>query len=65
MTAAGSLRYERLYDPGADRAVRVFGCGMVLCTSGVLYDLGSKRPVGTADSLSCEVVAVDGGWLAR
>jgi hypothetical protein len=59
--ATGSLVYDKIYD---DAAIRVFPCGIVMSAQGALYDLRSKRLVGTMSSLNGEVVKVDGGWVA-
>lgn len=63
VSAKGVLIYEKLYDDSRDKAIRIFPCGVVLLESRQLYDLKSKRKVGTVKSRSCEVVAKEGYWL--
>ena len=63
VTAAGVLMYEKLYDNTNDPAIRVFPCGVVLLRSGRLYDLASKREIGSAKSRDCEVLKIEGYWL--
>lgn len=58
--ATGALVYDKIYD---DAVVRVFSCGVVLSSNGALFDLHSKRRIGTATSLNGEVVKVEGGWV--
>lgn len=62
-TAAGTLKYVRLFDRPGDPVIRVFPCGVVLLRSLKLFDVGRQRLIGTAASEDCEVVKVDGGWL--
>lgn len=63
VTATGSLMYEKLYSNASDPAIRVFSCGVVLLASGRLYDLQSKREIGSAKSRDCEVIQTEGYWL--
>jgi len=63
ITTAGVLVYDKLYDDTRDPALRIFPCGVVLLESGSLYDLGSKREIGTVQSRDCEVVRQNGHWL--
>jgi hypothetical protein len=61
LVAKGALQFESLYK-GGDEPVRIFECGIVLLSSGKLFDLASGRIVGTAP-LGAEIVRVEGGWL--
>lgn len=63
VTAVGALMYKKLYDGVGDPAIGIFSCGVALLKSGILYDLGSKREIGTVKSRDCEVVKQNGHWL--
>lgn len=59
-----ALEYDQLYNGTSDQAIRAFACGIVLLASGNLYDLASKRIVGSWPYPNTEVIAADDGWLA-
>lgn len=62
-TASGMLAFEKLFGDPGDPALRIFPCGVVLLASGRLFDLTSKRVIGSAKSHECELVQADKGWL--
>lgn len=62
-TTTGGLKYERLFDQPGDPVIRVFPCGIVLLRSLKLFDIASKRQIGTAPSETCEVIKDNGGWI--
>lgn len=61
--ATGSLVYNKIYEDVADKAIRVFPCGVVMLVSGRLIDLNTKREIGRAKTKECEVIKVEDGWL--
>ena len=63
VTQTGALVFDKLFYHGADPAVRVFHCGVVLLESGRLIDLETKKAIGKVDSLDCEIVKLEKGWL--
>ncbi len=63
ITASGSLVFDKLYSKTGDEAVHIWPCGVVLLESGELIELRSKRIIGRLNSVSGEVIKVDGGWL--
>lgn len=62
-TAAGALVFEKLLSLPGERAVRMYPCGVVLCESGGLIELSTKRLIGTLASREGEVARVAGGFL--
>jgi hypothetical protein len=61
VTAQGALHYDRLYDGSSVPAERIFPCGIVLLSSGALYDLATGRTIGATPS--GEVIRLPEGWL--
>ncbi|MDP1690234.1 MAG: hypothetical protein Q8L52_03475 [bacterium] len=62
-SATGSLTFEKLYSVTGNPVLRVYSCGVVLCSDGSLVELGMKRTIGTVTARDVEVVKVAGGWL--
>lgn len=62
-SATGSLTFEKLYSVAGNPVLRVWPCGVVLCSDGSLVELGMKRVIGMVTSRDVEVVEVAGGWL--
>lgn len=63
ITVSGKLAYEKIFGKTNDPAIRVYPCGVVLLTSGLLVDSFTKREIGHSVSRDCEVVKVIGGWI--
>lgn len=63
VSATGALVHNKLFVSPNDDAIRVFPCGIVLCSSGQLFDLQSRKVVGSVPTKACEVVRIDGHWL--
>ena len=63
-TASGSLIFEKIFDLATDEVIRVWPCGAVLTKSGAVYDLATKRAIGTLLSPDAsEVIKVKDGWV--
>lgn len=61
LAAGGQLSHELIFSM-INPVIRTFSCGVVQTADGTLWDLGSKRALGSR-SKKCEVVRVDRGWL--
>lgn len=61
--ATGMLVYNKLIELVNDPIIRVFPTGVVLTESGKLYEISSKRLIGTAKSRECELVTKEGHWV--
>lgn len=62
-TASGNLVFEKLFGVTGDPVHRVWPCGVVLTVFGSLFDLASKRKIGTLGSSGGEVVKILDSWL--
>lgn len=63
VSATGALLFDLLFEKVNDPVVRLWPCGIVLCASGDLVDLNSKKVIAKAASSYAEVVKVKNGWL--
>lgn len=62
-TASGGLAFEKIFEKVGDPVIQVWPCGVAATTSGALFDLATKRQVGTLSSRSGEVVKIEDSWL--
>lgn len=58
----GLLVYEKIYSVSKEPATRVFHCGAVLSSSGLLTDIAKKSAIA-GTTKGCEIVRVEHGWL--
>jgi hypothetical protein len=58
-----ALVFEKIFNLSGDSVVYVFPCGVVLFKSKKLVDLKTKTVIGKAQTRSCNVISVDGGWI--
>lgn len=63
VTPAGNLIFDKLYGNTNDPAMRIWPCGVILLRSGELFDIASKRTIGTLASPYGEVITTQDGWL--
>jgi hypothetical protein len=62
VSTTGTLVLEQLLSTHSD-AVKVFPCGVLLTSGGLLVDMGTGRVLTTGCTPGCEVVKGVGGWL--
>lgn len=60
---AGNLIFTKLYGTTNDPAVRIWPSGVIALQSGKLFDIASKRAIGTLRSPNGEVITTPDGWL--
>lgn len=63
ISATGALVFNMMFEKPNDPVIRVWTCGIVLCVSGDLVDIYSKKTIGKAVSNDAEIVKVKDGWL--
>lgn len=59
----GMLVFDKIVGYMNDPVIRLFPCGVALLSSGSLIDLQIKRKIADDQSIRCEVVKTDRGWL--
>ncbi len=62
-TGSGGLVFEKIFEKVGDPVLRVWPCGVATTATGALFDLASKRQIGTLSSRNAEVVKIQGDWL--
>lgn len=63
ISATGALVFDLLLGRPNDPVIRIWPCGIVLCASGDLVEVYSKKVIGKAISSEVELIKVKDGWL--
>ncbi|HEY4489931.1 MAG TPA: hypothetical protein VJC12_01595 [Candidatus Paceibacterota bacterium] len=61
--ATGSLVFEKMIERENDPAVRIYECGVVLLSSGILLDIFTGREVASSISPDAEIIRNNSGYI--